>query len=316
MKAIVIEQFGDADQIKITDVANPEPQDNEIQIQVAYAGVSPVDWKVREGYLRELLPHQLPIVLGWDVAGKVTKVGQNVTSFKVGDEVCAYARKFVVKWGTFAEYVCVDAKHVVPKPSKLSLKEAGAIPLVGLTAWQSLVDSAKLKQGETILIHAGGGGVGSIAIQLAKHLGAKVITTASPKHHDYVKKLGADVVIDYTQGNVTEKVKEAAPEGLDVVLDTVGDEALDNSLLLLKKGGRVVSIRQQIDPSTIGSLGIKASFVFVKPNGIQLKALADLFDAGKIKAPAIEEFPFDKAKEALDKVKEGHTQGKIVLKIQ
>lgn len=316
MKAVVIEQFGDLSQVKMSDVPAPELQPNEVQIQVAYAGVNPVDWKIGEGYLRELLPHQLPIVLGWDVSGKITKVGSEVTNFKVGDEVFAYARKLVVKWGTYAEEVCVEAKNVVLKPAKLSLKEAAAIPLVSLTAWQALVDSAKLKEGETVLIHAGGGGVGGVAIQIAKHLGAKVITTASPKHHEYVKKFGADHIIDYTQGNFADKVKEIAPEGVDVVLDTVGDEALDHSIKLLKKGGRIASIRQQIDPSTIANLGIKAGFVFVKPSGTQLKTIADLIDSGKIKAPAVEEFPFDKFKEALEKVKEGHVQGKVVLKIK
>lgn len=316
MKAIVIEQFGDTQQMKIATVADPEPQPNEVQIQTAYAGVNPVDWKIGEGYLRELLPHQFPIILGWDVSGKVTKVGKDVTNFKIGDEVFAYARKLVVKWGTFAEYVCVDSKNVVPKPTKLSLKEAAAIPLVSLTAWQALVDFGKLKQGETVLIHAGGGGVGGIAIQLAKHLGAKVITTVSPRHSDYVKKLGADVIIDYTQGNFADKVKEAAPEGVDLVLDTVGDDALEASFALLKKGGRVASIRQQVDPASIANLGIKAGFVFVKPNGSQLKAIADLFETGKFIVPVIEEFPFEKAKEALDKVKEGHVQGKIVLKVK
>lgn len=316
MKAITIEKFGDAEQVQVTTVTEPEPQPNEVKIEVAYAGVNPIDWKIREGYLKELLPHQFPLILGWDVSGKITKIGSEVSGLKVGDEVFAYARKLVVKNGTFAEYVCIDAKHVALKPSSLSLKEAAAVPLVSLTAWQSLVTFANLQAGETVLIHGGGGGVGGFAIQLAKHLGAKVITTVSPKHIDYVKKLGADLVIDYTQENFEAKVKEAYPEGIDVVLDTVGDEALQASCRILKKKGRLASIREQIDPTTIAHFEIKAGFVFVKPNPKDLKAIAELFASGKIKPPAIEEFPFERAREALQKVQEGHTQGKIVLKVK
>ena len=315
MKAVIVESFGGIENVKIADIATPNPQPNEIQIQVAYAGVNPIDWKIHEGYLYELMPHKFPIVLGWDVAGVVTKVGDQVTNFKVGDQVMALARKLVINWGTFAEYVCVNAKDVTHKPAKLSLKEAAAIPLVSLTAWQALVAMSQLQPNESILIHGGGGGVGSMAIQIAKHCKAKVYTTVSPQHVDYVKGLGADVIIDYTQENFANKIKEAAPEGIDVVLDTIGEDVLEDSLSLLKSGGRFVSIRQQVDPKIAARYRANIKFLFVKANGPQLKTIADLFDAGSLITPRIEEFSFDNFKEALTKIREGHTQGKIVLQI-
>ena len=228
----------------------------------------------------------------------------------------ALARKLVINWGTFAEYVCVNAKDVTLKPTKLSLKEAAAVPLVSLTAWQALVAMSQLQPNESVLIHAGGGGVGSMAIQIAKHCKAKVFTTVSPQHIDYVKGLGADVIIDYTTENFANKIKEAAPEGIDVVLDTVGDDVLEGSLSVLKPGGRFVSIRQQVDPKVAARYRANVKFLLVKANGSQLKSIADLFDAGSFVPPHIEEFPLDNFKDALTKIREGHTQGKIVLYVK
>lgn len=316
MKAVIVESFGGIENLKLADIATPNPQPNEVQIQVAYAGVNPLDWKIHEGYLYELMPHKFPIVLGWDVSGTVTKVGDQVTDFKIGDQVIALARKLVINWGTFAEYVCVNAKDVTLKPAKLSLKEAAAIPLVSLTAWQALVALSQLQPNESVLIHAGGGGVGSMAIQIAKHCKAKVFTTVSPQHVEYVKGLGADVIIDYTKENFASKIKETAPEGIDVVLDTVGEEILEDSLSVLKPGGRLVSIRQQIDPKVAARYRANVKFLLVKANGPQLKTIADLFDAGSFTPPHIEEFSLDNFKEALTKVREGHAQGKIVLRIK
>lgn len=315
MKAIIFENFGGIENLKLAEVAIPEPQPNEVQIQVAYAGVNPLDWKIHEGYLRELTPHKFPIILGWDVAGTVVKVGSQVSDFKVGDKVFALAKKLVIKEGTFAEYVCIPVKDVALKPEKLSLKEAAALPLVSLTAWQALVVLSQLQPNETVLIHAGGGGVGSIAIQIAKHCQAKVVTTVSPAHVDYVKRLGADVVIDYTKENFVEKIKELFPEGIDVILDTIGDEVLQGNFAVLKSAGRLVSIRQQIDPKIAGSYQANVRFLLVKPNGAQLKTIAGLFDDGSLVSPQIEEYPLDHFNEALIKVREGHTQGKVVLRV-
>lgn len=316
MKAVISEQFAGIDQIKLANIPKPEPLPNEVQIQVAYAAVNPVDWKIVEGHLKDRLPHEFPIVLGWDVSGTISKVGRDVTDLLVGDEVFAYARKPTVKWGTYAEYVCFEGKDVVRKPANLTLEQAAAIPLTGLTAWQSLVEAAKLKRGEAVLIHAGAGGVGSMAIQFAKHLGAKVITTASTENHDYVKKLGADIAIDYHKESFVEKIKEIFPNGIDVVFDTIGGKTQQESFNVLKKRGRIVSIVQPISETEAMKHDCIAHYVFVRPNGAHLKTIAELLESKAIMPPAIEIFPLEQAKEALEKSKEGHTLGKIVLKVR
>jgi 2-desacetyl-2-hydroxyethyl bacteriochlorophyllide A dehydrogenase len=316
MKAITIEGFGGVDKLQMKDLPIPKPGDTEVQFLVLYSGVNPVDWKIREGLLQKRLPHEFPLIPGWEAAGKITAIGKNVKNFKVGDEVFAYCRKPIIKWGTYAEYVCADAGQVALKPKNINFAQAAAIPLTSLTAWQALFDAAKLRKGETILIHAGAGGVGGLAIQFAKNAGAKVITTASQKNHSYVKKLGADHVIDYTKENFVEAVKKLAPGGVDVVFDTVGGKTLQESLKVLKQGGRLVSIVEHLDPEIATKHHIQFSYVLVDPNGVQLKHIADLISEGKVIPPSIEEIPLAKAAEAQDKVREGHTQGKIVLKVK
>lgn len=315
MKAVVFEDFGGAEKLRLTDLPAPKPADNEILIAIECTSVNPVDWKIREGMLKNRLPHEFPIIPGWDAAGTVKEVGKNVKNFKKGDKVYAYCRKPTIHWGTYAEFICVDAEHVAHMPKKLTSAQAAAIPLVGLTAWQALFEKAKLKKGETILIHAGAGGVGSLAIQFAKNFGAKVITTARENHHAYVKKLGADLAIDYTKEDFADKIKGVAPQGVDVVFDMIGGDTLRDSLEVLKPKGRLVSIYEKLDPAKAKEKNIEASYLFVEPNGSQLKEIANLIDQGKVAAPAIEEFPLEKASMAQEKVKTGHTQGKIVLKV-
>lgn len=315
MKAIVIENFGGLEQVKLADMPVPEPQHNEVQVKVAYAGVNPVDWKISEGYLRERLPHSFPLILGWDVSGTVTKVGDEVKDFKVGDKVFAYARKLVVKWGTFAEFVCIEANNLSKKPSNISMKEAATMPLATLTAWQSIVELVQLKPDQTALIHGGAGGVGSMAIQVVKSCGGKAITTVSSNNQEYVKKMGADTVVDYTQGDFVAKVKEVAPEGVDFVFDSVGGNTLLSSFMVLKKGGSLISIVQAVDATLALKFGVNAGFVFVRPEGTQLRKIAELISEGKILPPKIEEFPLEDAKKALEKLKAGHVCGKLVLKV-
>lgn len=315
MKAIVIENFGGMEQMKLADIDIPEPGADEVQIEVAYAAVNPVDWKIREGYLKNMLTHDFPIVLGWDVSGKVTKVGEQVTQLKMGDEVYAYCRKPVVKWGTFAEYVCFSAEHVALKPKTLSFAQSAGIPLVALTAWQALFDFGELKNGQTVLVHAGAGGVGGMACQFAHYIGAKVFTTASRSHHQYVSDRGADVAIDYREEDFVERVKELVPDGVDMVFDCVGGETLKKSISCVKKGGALATICDPLDASDGEKFGIKTGFVFVAPNGKQLAEIGELIDQGKVIPSRIEEFPLEKAAEALEKNKEGHTEGKLVLKV-
>jgi NADPH:quinone reductase-like Zn-dependent oxidoreductase len=316
MKAMVIEKFGHAEQLHLGDIPTPQPAENEVQIQILYTAVNPVDWKIREGLMKNFLPHEFPLILGWDAAGTVKSVGKNVKKFKAGDEVYAYCRKPIVQWGTYAEYVCFDADNIALKPKNINFSQAAAIPLAGLTAWQALFDFAKLKKGETILIHAGAGGVGSLAIQFAKYAGAKVITTASRQNHDYVKKLGADYAIDYQSSNFVDEVKKLLPDGLDVVFDTIGGETLNQSLEILKPKGRLISIVDQLDQQLARGKNVQFSFVYVSPNGGQLKQIASLIEQGKVSPPYIEEMPLADASKAHKKSQEGHIRGKIVLKIK
>jgi len=311
MKAVAIDSFGSINDLHIRDVATPEPLPNEVLIRIQSAGVNPVDWKICEGHLKDFLPYKFPLILGWDAAGIIEKVGSKVTSFKKGDEVYAYCRKPVVESGTFAEFIAVDEKSVASRPKNISFAESSAIPLAGLTAWQCLFDAAKIKTGDHVLIQAGAGGVGSFAIQFAKWKGAKVYTTASEKHHSYVKNLGADVAIDYTKENFAKVL----PEKMDAVFDFVGGRTLRESFPTLKKDGVIVSIVNSNIKELAKDFPLRAEYVFVAPNGPQLKEIAGLIEKGTVKPVATEEFAFDKVVKALENVKGQHTKGKIVLKI-
>lgn len=315
MKAVIIEQFGGAEKLRMADLPVPAPAPNEVQIKIRYTSVNPVDWKIREGLLSGRLPHQFPLIPGWDASGVISAVGKESKHFHIGDEVYAYCRKETVKEGTYAEYIAVDAASVAKKPKNISFAEAASIPLVCLTAWQALFNVGHLKKGQTVLIDAGAGGVGSFAIQLAKWAGAKVITTVSEKNVDYVKSLGADVIIDYRKENVFERCKKEFPKGLDLVFDMLGGDALINSVKLLKKGGMVVGIVEKLEDDEAAKLGIKSEYVFVRPNGKELGEISTLIEQGTLKVPFIEEMRLQDAASAQEKSRQGHTKGKIVLKV-
>ncbi|MCB1136142.1 MAG: NADP-dependent oxidoreductase [Chlamydiia bacterium] len=316
MKAIVIEDFGGVDKLHISDIPRPEPKKDEVLIEIAYAGVNPVDWKIREGYLKNWLPHSFPLTPGWDAAGRIVDKGKNVSDFKIGDEVWGYCRLPTVQHGTYAEYICVPASNIAPKPKSLSLAQAAAIPLVALTAWQAIFDFGQLRADQAILIHAGAGGVGSMAIELAKHVGALVLTTASKKNHQYVLDLGADHAIDYTQDNFVSSCRRILPTGLDMVLDCVGADTLKQSLQLVKPGGVLASIVDPLEREFGAAKNVKTGFVFVEPNGAQLRSIGDLFEKGEIRAPKVEELRLDEAATAQEKSRSGHTCGKLVLKVR
>lgn len=316
MKAVVIESFGGTETLQLKDVPKPVPLDHEVLIQVEYAAVNPVDWKIREGYLKSRLPHEFPLIPGWDASGKIVAMGKNVHNFKVGDEVYAYCRKPTIKDGTYAEFITFDADNVARKPKNISLAEAAAFPLTVLTAWQALFDVAHIKKGQSVLIHAGAGGVGGFAIQLAKHTGADVWTTCSPQNKEYVKKLGADHVIDYTKASFADQLKKENPDGFDMVLDTVGGTTLKDSIPLVKKQGYIVSIVEVLPPEIGKQNNIHIGFVFVRPNGHQLADIAKLIEQEKIQVPQIHEMNLKDVAKAHDQSKTGHTRGKIVLKIK
>ncbi len=315
MKAIVIEEFGGSEKIHFKDVPKPKISEHEVLIQCACAGVNPSDWMIREGLLKDYIPHEFPLILGMDVSGTVVDAGKSVKELKIGDEVFCYSKKPIVKWGTFAEYTAVDAKFAAKKPKNLTFAEAAALPMVSLTAWQSLFNAGHIKKGETIFIQGASGGVGSMAVQLAKYTQAEVIATASLKKHHYVKQMGADLVIDY-RDNVKEKVRAVAPNGVDLVFDCVGGAVFRESLSLLKKGGRIVSVLEQLDPEEAKKLGIHAKIVFTAPNGQELSQIAHLVEEKKLRPPHIEEMSWKEAAQALDKIRSGAVLGKIVLQIE
>lgn len=315
MKAITISKFGGLDVIQLTTVPVPVAAAGEVLIKTSYAGVNPVDYKIREGYLQGMMPHAFPLILGWDTAGQVAAVGAGVTGFKVGDRVYAYARKPTVQAGTYAEYVTVEAANLALTPRQLPDEQAAGVPLTALTAWQAIFDFAQLKAGQTLLIHAGAGGVGSFAIQLAKAAGATVIATASAENHDYLRTLGADVALDYRKDDLHASIKNLYPDGLDVVLDGVGGSTLTSSYGLVKRGGALVSIVDTPDAEKSSAYGIRASFIFVAPSGEQLTKISAMIAEGLVKAPRTEVLPLAMAAEAHRKSESRRTVGKIVLKI-
>jgi NADPH:quinone reductase-like Zn-dependent oxidoreductase len=316
VRAMVIESFGGPEALRPANLPSPEPAGNEVLIEVAYAAVNPVDWKIREGMLAGMFPHEFPVILGWDAAGTVKDKGKDVTGFSIGDRVYAYCRKPKVGFGTYAEFVTMNHAAVAPMPKNIGFAEAASIPLAGLTAWQSLFDAAKIKAGDKALIHAGAGGVGSLAIQFAKHTGAKVFTTARKVNHEYVKSLGADVAIDYAAEDFVDAVRKREPGGIDFVYDAVGNDVQRRSYEVLKKGGRLVSIVNVPSQGEARRFGVEAAHVFVSPNGEQLRRIGALLETGAVRPPVIEEMRLEEAAEAQRQSQAGHVRGKIVLKIR
>jgi NADPH:quinone reductase-like Zn-dependent oxidoreductase len=315
MKALAINEFGGLDKLQLMDLPVPEIRPREILVKVRAAGVNPVDWKIREGYLKDLFSHQFPVILGWDAAGVVEGVGKNVTRFKSGDEIFAYCRKPIVHGGAYAEYILLEEEHAAIKPKNITFEEAASIPLAALTAYQSLFDAANLQPGETILIHAAAGGVGGFGVQLAKDHGAVVWATASGRNKKYVQDLGASQVVDYTQVNFGDAVFSKYPHGVDVVFDCVGGEVLQKSAEIVKEGGRLITIVD--DPTGLARNDIHKEFVFVAPKSTQLTELARMVEQGRLKTHLSQVFPFglEKARKAHELSESMHTRGKMVLVI-
>lgn len=313
MQAMVIDGFGGVDRLHPAELPVPAAAAGEVLIRIAAAGVNPVDWKIREGHLAALFPHRFPLIPGWDAAGTVAAVGADVADFAVGDHVWAYCRKPTVQGGTYAEFVVMTARDVAPMPVQLDFQHAAAMPLVGLTSWQALFDTAGLISGQSVLIHAGAGGIGSVAVQLAKSAGAKIVATAGSANRAYVRDLGADHVVDYTAGDFVSAVRVLFPDGVDVVFDTIGGDTQQRSYRVLRRNGFLVSIVDEPREEEAAGFGVRAAFVFVSPNGGQLRKLAAMVDAGDIRPPEISVMPLFEAAEAQRLSQQGHVRGKIVL---
>ncbi|WP_406826559.1 NADP-dependent oxidoreductase [Pedobacter sp. KACC 23697] len=308
MKAVRIHEFGGPEVLSIDDIPVPKPASDEVLIKVHATSVNPVDWKIREGHRKDKFPAKLPLTLGWDVSGTVEEVGEKVSAFKKGDEV--YGRPDPTKNGAYAEYIVVKASIISIKPTSIGHTEAAAVPLAGLTAWQGLFDHGLLKAGQKVLIHAAAGGVGTYAVQFAKWKGAYVIGTASSSNADFLKRLGADEVIDYKMEDF-----ESVLKGVDLVLDTVGKETQLKSLNILKEGGRVVTTLMPEFASEAKAKKVHLIGFMAQSIPAQLTEIASLIDSGKVK-PVIEKvLPFTSAKQAQIESEQGHTRGKIVLQV-
>jgi NADPH:quinone reductase-like Zn-dependent oxidoreductase len=308
MKAIVIHEYGGPEVLKYEDVPRPEPKEDQILIRVIAAGVNPVDGMIRSGMFAKDGNRAFPIILGGDVAGVVEKVGSKITKFKAGDPVFAYVS--LDDSGGYAQYALVTEPEAALKPKSLSYVEAAAVPIVALTAWQALIDTARLSEGQTVLIHGGSGGVGTFAIQIAKARGVKVIATASTAKQDLLKELGADVATDYTK----QKFEEIAKD-VDVVLDSVGKDTLARSYGVVKKGGFIVTLVARIDQAELDNHGIRGASLSVEPNSDELAEIGKLIDEKKIKVVVSQTFPLSEARKAQEQAATGHTRGKIVLKV-
>jgi len=333
VKAFVVDKYKKKGPIRLADMPEPQPDTNDVLVRIHATALNQLDSKLRDGEFKLFLPYRPPFILGHDLAGTVVRVGANVRGFKVGDEV--YARPRDHRIGTFAELIAVDAADLALKPASLTMEEAASVPLVGLTAWQALVEIADLKKGQKVFIQAGSGGVGTFAIQLAKHLGATVATTTSAANAALVKRLGADIVIDYKTQDFEEVLRD-----YDVVLHSQDGQALEKSLRVLRRGGKLVSISGPADP-TFGKQiaapgfvrlviwllsagvrrrardrGVDYAFLFMKASGSQLREITRLIEAGAIRPVIDKVFPYPSTNEALAYVESGRAKGKVVIRVK
>ncbi len=312
MKSAQIKQYGSNDVIEIAqNVSLPvDPSEGKTLIKIRAAGVNPIDWKIREGFMEKMMPIQFPSTIGMDFSGVVEKVGNGITDLKHGDEVYGQAAITNGGSGAFAEEALPNAGNVAQKPKNLSYKEAAGLPLVGVSAWQSLIETMRLTQGQKILIHGGAGGIGSMAIQLAKHLGAYAVTTVSSNDKKFVKDLGVDEVIDYKAQKFEDLLHD-----YDAVFDTIGGETYKKSFKVLKRGGIIVSMLEQPDQGLMEKFGVKSIMQFTQVNKERLTKLAKWVDQDNIHVNVEKTFPLEDANKALDYQKEVHPRGKIVLTI-
>ena len=332
MKAFSLDRYGKTAQLRLAALPEPELGEDEVLVDVHAASINVLDSKIRNGEFKQLLPYRLPVILGNDVAGTVVRVGSRVRQFKPGDEV--YARPDARRMGGFAERIAMNERDVAIKPRSVSMEEAASLPLVALTAWQVLVERADVQKGQRVFIHAGSGGVGTVAIQLAKHLGAFVATTTSTGNVAWVKALGADVVIDYRKEDFVTTLRD-----YDVVINSLGSDVLEKSVRVLKPGGKLISISGPPDPAfgqQIGASwpmtqimrllsrrirvlakhrGVSYSFLFMRASGEQLSEITALVDAGILRPVIDRIFPFESLNEAMSYVDKGRAKGKVVVKV-
>ena len=323
MRAMVIDRFGGPEVLRLAEVPVPEPGPGEVLIRVSHAGVNPADWKCREGWLAPFFEYRFPFVLGFDLAGVVVQVGEGSTGFAPGDRVLAYSRQGQGEWGSYAEYVTASVDGVAHLPPELGEAEAAAIPTAAITAWEGLFEAGRLGAGQKVLVHGGAGGVGSYAIQLARHAGAEVAATCGPANQDYVRDLGAALAVDYRDGDVGAKLAHWAPHGVDLILDAVGCGSLQRAPEMVKRGGIIASVATLVadeiphDAELAAERGIHLvpTMSSYARSGTQLRQLVALFGKGELRSPPLSILPLSEAAEAHRRVQSGHVRGKIVLRV-
>lgn len=313
MRTIIINEFGGIDKLTLVDTPIPKVGEGEVLIQIKAIGINPVDWKIREGKLKDRLPHQFPLTLGWDLAGVVIETGHSAKRFQVGDAVYSYCRRPTVQHGSYAAYIALPESYIAHCPKNISFEEAAAIPLTTLTAYQSIYSAAQLRANESLVILGASGGVGSAAVQLGKIRGAKVIGVASQKNHAYLKSLGADSVVDYQATDFAEIIKDHLPQGADVIFNCANDATLQKSLSFAK--GRMVNIVGDPDVSAFTAQGVECHYVFVEPHAPQLEQIREWVETGQFKVHLHAVYPFEEVDKAHQQIETLHTCGKIVLTV-
>jgi NADPH:quinone reductase-like Zn-dependent oxidoreductase len=309
MKAVQIHNYGGPEILKYEDTPRPQPGEGEVLIRVHAATVNPIDWKVREGHMKNFWPHKFPLILGWDLSGVVEELGRGVSRFKIGDAV--YSVPDPTRNGAYADYIVVRESELALKPNSLHHIRAAAVPLAALTAWQSLFDTAQLQRGQRVLIHGAAGGVGHFAVQLAKWKGAYVFATASTKNQELLRELGAHETIDYTR----QRFEDVA-RNIDIALDPIGGDTQERSWQVLNEGGILLSVVEPPSADKAKASGIQAVFVASHPNGAELAKIAKLIDSGDLKPIVNRILPLSEARRAHELSQTGHTHGKIVLRVK
>ncbi len=318
MKAVYYSEFGGVDVLEYGERPIPEPGPDEVLVKVAAAGVNPIDRRLRAGELSDFFQREWPIIPGWDVSGRIVGLGSDVSTWEEGQDVVGLAFTWTLHHGSYAEYIVVDASSIAALPDGMDHIAGAALPLVSLTAWQSLHEFSGLKQGQSVLVQAGAGGVGSVAVPMAKHLGAKVYTTTRTENFDYVAARGADHPIDYTKENYIGVISQHEPGGLDVVLESMtGEEVIRDSIRLVKDGGSVPYLNNEPpEMDEIATRKINTTFIHHRPDGAMLGELMNLFAAGRLPLPSISTMPLSDGKAAQLQSESMTTKGKLVLSVQ
>ena len=323
MKAMVLDRFGGPEVLHMAEIERPAATPGQVVVQVGYASVNPADWKSREGWLAQYFQYQFPFVVGFDAAGVVAEMGEGVTGLNVGDRVVTPGNQGMGERGSYAEYVRSAAERVIPLPAGVTLQQAATLPTAGMTAWKAVLDLGQAAPGKRVVVNGGAGGTGSFAVQLAKMAGAQVAATCSPRNFDYVRALGADHVIDYRAGGVVEAIRAWAPEGVDLIVDTVGQGTFVDTIETLKRGGIICPIGTLIadevpyDPARAEAAGVTVlpTVSDFESQPRQLAGLVEALASARIRAPEFTVMPLDQAGEAQRLVAAGHVRGKILLEV-